>query len=110
LLGEDVERLVAAAFAADDVLLQLRRVQWIVTELEKYPVGRAQRAARRALYFASYELSAIRSILRKGLDLEPLPNEGKPKCPTVRATRATQCQPSSLTFPPMAITDELPRS
>lgn len=82
LLGEDVERLIAAVFAADDVLLQLRRVQGIVTELEKYPAERARRAARRALYFASYELRAIRSILRKGLDLQPLPNEDKPKWST----------------------------
>lgn len=74
-MGEDVERLAKKVFDSDDVLLQLRRVQAIVTHLEGFPVARAQNAARRALHFDSLEYRSIKSILAKGLDYEPLPEE-----------------------------------
>jgi transposase len=74
-LGEDVERLVVEIFGSDDVLLKLRRVQAVVTHLESFPRERAQAAARRARHFGCTEYAAIKSILRRGLDLEPLPQE-----------------------------------
>lgn len=74
-LGEDVERLAKKIFDSDDVLLQLRRVQAIVTHLETFPIDRARNAARRALHFDSFEYRAIKRILSKGLDFEPLPEE-----------------------------------
>ncbi len=73
-LGPDVRRLVEAIFGSDDVLLQLRKVQGIVTYLEGFPITRANRAALRALHFGSLSYRAIKSILSKGLDFEPLPS------------------------------------
>lgn len=74
-IGPEVEALVAAVFAADDVLTQLRRVQAIVTHLETFPKDRACKAAKRALHFGCLEYRGLKNILRKGLDLEPLPGE-----------------------------------
>lgn len=73
VIGEDVERLATAIFDSDDVLYQLRKVQAVVTHLETFPHERARAAARRALFFGCLEYRGIKSILRKGLDLEPLP-------------------------------------
>lgn len=74
-LGAEVERLVEAIFGADDVLLRLRRVQAVVTLLEAHPASRARAAAERALHFGCTEYAGIKSILRRGLDLVPLPQE-----------------------------------
>jgi transposase len=74
-IGPEVGSLVGAIFGCDDVLLKLRQVQAVVTHLETFPVARARRAAARALHFKSLEYRAIKSILSKGLDLEPLPDE-----------------------------------
>jgi transposase len=73
-LGPDVRRLVEAIFGSEDVLLQLRKVQSIITHLEGFPIPRANRAARRALHFGSLSYRAVKSILSKGLDYEPLPS------------------------------------
>jgi len=74
-VGPEVEQLVSEIFAADDVLLQLRRVQAVVRHLETFPRERARRAAARALRYGCLNYGAIKNILRKGLDLEPLPGE-----------------------------------
>jgi len=76
-IGADVERLVETIFAADDVLLTLRRVQAVVTHLESFPPSRATAAAKRALHFECTDYRGIKSILRQGLDLAPLPDERK---------------------------------
>ena len=73
-LDDDVLAYVREVFDFDDVLLQLRAVQSIVTHLETFPVERATAACRRASYFGCYGYGAIKNILRKGLDLEPLPS------------------------------------
>ena len=73
VMGEDVGRYIRAVFDSDDVLSQLRAVQGIVTHLETFPVERARGACRRAEHFASYGYGALKNILRRGLDLEPLP-------------------------------------
>ncbi|MCP4003663.1 MAG: hypothetical protein GY725_05660 [bacterium] len=95
-MGEDVERLAKKIFDSDDVLLQLRRVQAIVTHLEGFPVARAQNAARRALHFDSFEYRAIKSILAKGLDYEPLPEE--PARAWAKKSRYSRA-PSTSLFP-----------
>jgi hypothetical protein len=73
-LGTDAGVFVREVFASDDVLLQLRAVQAIVTYLEKFPVERANAAARRASFYGSYSYQAIKNILQRALDLEPLPS------------------------------------
>jgi hypothetical protein len=77
-MGTDVGTLVREVFDSDDVLLQLRAVQAIVTYLEKFPIERASAAARRASFYGSYSYQAVKNILTRALDLEPLPT-GKPK-------------------------------
>jgi transposase len=74
-IGVEVVELAEAIFDSDDVLYQLRKVQAVVTHLEGFPKERARRAARRALVFGCLEYRGIKSILQKGLDLEPLPEE-----------------------------------
>ena len=97
-LGDDVLAYVREVFDADDVLLQLRPVQSIVTHLETFPVERAAAACRRASYFGSRGYGAIKSILRKGLDLEPLPSVVMPsQDPTQRPRFARNIQ-ELLTF------------
>jgi hypothetical protein len=76
-IGPEVEHLAAEIFGSDDVLLKLRKVQSVVTHLETFPKERARAAARRALHFGCLEYRGIKDILRKGLDLEPLPGETK---------------------------------
>lgn len=73
-LGDEVGAYVREVFASDDVLLQLRTVQSIVTHLEGFPPQRARAACARARYYASYTYGALKNILRKGLDLQPLPD------------------------------------
>jgi transposase len=77
-LGPEVLSLVRAVFASDEVLCQLRKVQAIVTLLEKHPKERAQNAARRALHFGCLSYQGVSQILRKGLDFAPLPTETPP--------------------------------
>jgi hypothetical protein len=79
VIGDEVARLATAIFDSDDVLLQLRKVQAVVCHLEGFPLERAKRAAQRALYFGCLDYRGIKSILRKGLDLEPLPAEQQPR-------------------------------
>jgi len=73
-LGAEVGRFVREVFDADDVLSQLRKVQAIVTHLEKFPVERACAACARASHYGNLTYQAVRDILRRGLDFEPLPN------------------------------------
>jgi hypothetical protein len=69
-LGPDAAQLVQELF---DSVSQLRQVQAIVTHLEKFPRERAQAACRRASFFGNVSYRAIKSILTKALDPEPLP-------------------------------------
>jgi transposase len=72
-IGADVVELVRELFDSDDVLSQLRQVQAIVTHLEKFPRERALAACRRAGFYGNVSYRAIKTILTKALDLEPLP-------------------------------------
>jgi hypothetical protein len=72
-LGDEVLGFVREVFDSDDVLHQLRKVQAIVRHLETFPPERARAACRRASFYGSHDYVAIKSILAKALDLEPLP-------------------------------------
>ncbi|TPV97296.1 MAG: IS21 family transposase [Myxococcales bacterium FL481] len=92
-LGVDVHRYVNEVFDSDDVLNQLTKVQAIIRHLETFPRTRANAACRRASYFGGYSYATIKNILRKGLDLVPLPqlvmpSNGALECP--RFARNTQ--------------------
>lgn len=77
-MGPEVLRYVRTVFDSDDVLSQLRAVQALVTHLETFPKERACAACLRAEHFGCYGYSAVRNILRQGLDLEPLPHAQPP--------------------------------
>lgn len=77
-MGDDVLAYIIEVFDADDVLSQLRAVQMIVTHLETHPVERARAACRRASFFGSHQYGALKDILRKALDFEPLPTPVAP--------------------------------
>ena len=76
LLGPDCLRLVDAIFDSDEVLEQLRKVQAVVTYLERHPPKRANAASRRALHYGCLNYMGVKNILLKGLDLEPLEERG----------------------------------
>lgn len=90
-LGDDVAAFVRTVFDADDVLSQLRKVQATVTHLEKFPPERAQAACRRASFYGATSYQAVRDILRRGLDLEPMPDGAQQPSPwTPRFARDTR--------------------
>ncbi len=78
-LGEQAGLLVQRIFDSDDVLSKLRTVQSVVTHLQNFPKERVENTCRRALAYESLTYPAIRDILRKGLDLQPLPQDQRPK-------------------------------
>jgi transposase len=80
-LGDDVRAYIAAVFDSDKEVSQLRAVQSIVTHLETFPKHRAQAACRRAHHFGCFTYKGIKLILRRALDLEPLPT-GTPPLPS----------------------------
>lgn len=71
-IGDHVERLAEMVFESDDVLLQLRKVQAIVTHLEKFPRQRAQAAAKRAIFYGCIDYRSIKNILSRALDLQAI--------------------------------------
>jgi transposase len=73
-LGPEVGTYIREVFDSDDVLDQLRTVQAIVSHLADFPPTRAKAACLRASFYGSYKYGALKAILRKGLDFEPLPN------------------------------------
>lgn len=73
-LGPEVGAYIREVFDSDDVLDQLRTVQAIVSHLVDFPPARAKAACLRASFYGSYKYGALKAILRKGLDFEPLPN------------------------------------
>lgn len=76
-IGKPVGDYVRAIFDSDDVLSKLRRVQSIVTHLQAFPEHRARAACVRALHYGNYTFAGIKDILRRGLDLQPLPGGGR---------------------------------
>jgi hypothetical protein len=72
-IGPNTLQLVREVFDSDEVVSQLRKVQSIVLHLEDVPVSRAEAASQRAVFYGTYSYQGVKSILAKGLDLEPLP-------------------------------------
>ena len=72
-IGPDTAAYVKALFDSDDVLSMLRPAQAVVTHLEKFPKERAEAACRRASFFGTFGYGALKNILARALDLEPLP-------------------------------------
>lgn len=74
-MGDAVYDYVMWLFESEDVLLQLRKVQAIVTFLRGYPPERREAACRRALFYGVTHVRAFKDILRKDLDQQPLPGD-----------------------------------
>jgi hypothetical protein len=72
-IGPEVLDFVRAVLDSDDVLSKLRVVQAVVMHLERFPRSRAEAACRSARHFGNFNYGAIKTILRHGLDLKPLP-------------------------------------
>lgn len=72
-LGPNTLQYITELFASDDVLEQVTKVQAIVRYLETFPRDRAEAACRRASFYGSYTYLAMKRILEKSLDLEPIP-------------------------------------
>ena len=73
-LGPEVGAYIREVFDSDDVLDQLRTVQAMVSHLADFPPARAKAACLRASFYGAFKYGALKTILRKGLDFEPLPN------------------------------------
>jgi transposase len=73
-LGPEVGAYIREVFDSDDVLDQLRTVQAMVSHLTDFPPQRAKAACVRASFYGAFKYGALKTILRKALDLEPLPN------------------------------------
>jgi transposase len=87
-MGDEVLAYVRTIFDSDDVLSQLRTVQAVVTHLETFPPERARGACARAAHFGSYRYGALKSILRRALDLEPIAATSVPAPTEARFARA----------------------
>lgn len=86
-LGPDVHRYIQEIFGSDTVLSQLTKVQAIVRHLDNVPRERANAACRRASFYGSYSYRALKNILKKGLDREPLPQLQLPRSSTLENPR-----------------------
>jgi transposase len=69
---------------------RLRTAQAILGLVKKHGAGRLEAACRRALAFADLRYHTIRTILKKGLDLEPLEEATGPLPRTSRFARPAQ--------------------
>jgi transposase len=73
MLGDEVFAFVVALLDKDKVVCHLHSAQACVKLLESVPTDRAQAACRRANFYGSYSYRALKNILEKQLDMEPLP-------------------------------------
>lgn len=104
-LGAEVGAYIREVFDSDPALSMLRAVQAMVTHLETFPVERARAACRRASYFGNYGYVGLRDILRRGLDLEPLPVAVAPARGHLDAPRYARRVHELLQLP-LEVTDE----
>jgi transposase len=72
-IGPEVAGYIHEVFEADDVLSQLRTVQAMVTHLETFPLTRARAACTRAQLYGNFSYCSLKKILKKALDIVPLP-------------------------------------
>lgn len=99
-IGDHVSAYVDEVFESDEVLAQLTKVQAIVRHLDRFPPERANAACRRASYFGSYSYVAIKNILSRGLDLEPLPQVLVPERGALEEPRFARNVQELLDFTP----------
>jgi hypothetical protein len=66
---------VVSALLLNSVVDYLRAAQGIVSLQKKYGPARLDAACRRALAFQSGHYKTIKTILQKGLEYSPLPNQ-----------------------------------
>ncbi len=92
-----MHRIAVQIFDSDEVNFNIRCVQQFVTLLEGDPRERAKRAAERALHFGCLEYGALKKILRKALDMQPLDDEEPPRRWSSGSRYARD--PQSLPFP-----------
>ena len=88
-IGPNACKLVHDVLHPDDVLRQLRTAQATVLFLESVDdKERAEAACRRALYFGTTSKKALKNILDKGLDKQPLeaPTHGQLSSPSFART------------------------
>jgi len=71
-IGPEVGTLAREVFQTDNELSQLKVVQAIVRLLETVPPERARAACARASHFAAFSFQALKRILDRGLDQEPI--------------------------------------
>jgi transposase len=88
-MGPEVESYIREVFESDEVLSMLRTVQAMVRHLDTFPAERARRACARASFYGSFGYGALKSILQKALDLEPLPLAVVPAPTSSAATTAS---------------------
>ena len=104
-LGPEVGTLVREVFDSDDVLLQLRTVQAIVTHLEGFPVERARAASIRASFYGVTSYGGLKNILKHALDREPLPHAVIPRSGVLEAPRFAR-NVAELMDAPVEVSDE----
>lgn len=104
-IAPEAMTLVREVFDSDDVLLQLRTVQAIVTYLEGFPVERARAACVRASFYGITNYGAIKQILVRALDLEPLPNAVMPNLGELDTPRFARSA-AELMSAPIEVSDE----
>lgn len=104
-IAPEVATLVREVFDSDDVLLQLRTVQAIVTYLEGFPVERSRAACVRASFYGITSYGGIKQILVKALDREPLPNAVMPKVGELESPRFARSI-TELMSVPVEVSDE----
>lgn len=104
-IAPEVGTLVREVFDSDDVLLQLRTVQAIVTYLEGFPVERARAACVRASFYGVTRYGGIKQILVRALDREPLPNTVVPNTGDLDSPRFAR-NIAELMDVPVEVSDE----
>ncbi|NQY56937.1 MAG: IS21 family transposase [Ilumatobacteraceae bacterium] len=102
-IGKPVGDYVAAIFDSDDVLQKLRQVQAVVTHLQTFPPERANAACIRAMHYGNQSYAGIKDILRRGLDLIPIPGGGN------RLAKHWSTKPRFSRVPSRATDDHDPR-
>jgi len=74
-LGDDVELWAREVMDSDDVLSKVRVLQAAIPYLETVGAPRAGLACRRASCFGAYRYGALKRILERGLESQPLPDD-----------------------------------
>lgn len=96
VLGDEAAAWVGEMYDGADALSPLRTVQAVVTLLEGYPRERANNACKRARHFGLRDYRGLKDILKKALDLEPLPLPLIPPPATPQTTPRFARSPSQL--------------